>query len=162
MFLIPSTVFSQAFEEDITVRIVNIDLHVLDKKGNPILNLNRDAVKIFEDGVEQTITHFSEISLKEQMNIPHAGEHPEEIVFPETVTPSRKPTCFLVFVDLARMNIGDWPRARKILNTFLGDYFMEGDRISIVTSSPSLETFGPYSDLDEAITVFKKAKSNGV
>jgi VWFA-related protein len=41
-----------------TVELVNVPVTALTKRGQRIIDLNLDEVKIFEDGVEQKITHF--------------------------------------------------------------------------------------------------------
>src|SRR3989449_4713233 len=41
------------------VRLVNVYATVRDRKGNPVLNLSRDDFTLLEDGVPQTLPHFS-------------------------------------------------------------------------------------------------------
>ena len=43
----------------VTVRLVQIDAVVTDKHGHNVPNLTRDDFKLFQDGKEQVITHFS-------------------------------------------------------------------------------------------------------
>ncbi len=43
----------------IGVDLVPVDVTVLDRKGNPVLDLGRSDFTVFEDGVEQDIVHFS-------------------------------------------------------------------------------------------------------
>jgi VWFA-related protein len=46
--------------ETIEVRVVNVDVIVTDRAGNPIRGLTRDDFELFEDGKPQTITNFYE------------------------------------------------------------------------------------------------------
>src|SRR5271157_4038733 len=41
-----------------TVELVNVPLTALNKRGQPVIDLNKEDFQVFEDGVEQTITHF--------------------------------------------------------------------------------------------------------
>src|SRR5438093_11879448 len=44
--------------EKIDVSVVNVDVTVTDRAGNPVRGLTRDDFEILEDGVPQTITNF--------------------------------------------------------------------------------------------------------
>ena len=41
-----------------TVELVNVPVTVLNKRGLPIIDLSKEDFQVFEDGVEQKITHF--------------------------------------------------------------------------------------------------------
>jgi Ca-activated chloride channel homolog len=41
-----------------TVQIVNVPVTALTRRGQRVIDLDQDEVKVFEDGVEQKITHF--------------------------------------------------------------------------------------------------------
>ena len=43
------------------VNLVNMDVVVIDKNGNPIGGMEKKHFKIFDDNVEQTITNFSTV-----------------------------------------------------------------------------------------------------
>jgi VWFA-related protein len=49
---------SEVFTLSTTTNLVNVDVMVLDKDGNPISTLNRNNFKISDDGVPQTLTNF--------------------------------------------------------------------------------------------------------
>jgi hypothetical protein len=40
------------------VRLVNVPVTVINKRGMPVIDLNKDDFHVYEDGVEQTVTHF--------------------------------------------------------------------------------------------------------
>ncbi len=57
---------AQQMEEPVlrvTVRLVQIDAVVTDKHGNNVPNLTRDDFRLFQDGKEQAITHFSYVEV---------------------------------------------------------------------------------------------------
>jgi len=41
-----------------TVELVNVPFTALNKRGMPVIDMNQSEFQVFEDGVEQTITHF--------------------------------------------------------------------------------------------------------
>jgi len=49
---------SEIFTLSTATNLVNVDVMVLDKDGNPISTLNRNNFKVFDDGVPQTLTNF--------------------------------------------------------------------------------------------------------
>jgi hypothetical protein len=54
--------FSQTQEKplrhEVEVVLIEIPLYVIDKEGNPIKDLNPEEVSLYENGIEQKITHF--------------------------------------------------------------------------------------------------------
>jgi VWFA-related protein len=47
----------------VTVRLVQVDAVVTDKHGHNVPNLTRDDFKLYQDGKEQVITHFSYVAV---------------------------------------------------------------------------------------------------
>ena len=61
-FLLP--LCAQAFAQElptirVDVNLVNLPFSVRDSRGQLVLNLTKDDIEVLEDGVPQTITHFS-------------------------------------------------------------------------------------------------------
>ena len=48
--------------ENIDVRVINIDVMVTDKKGNPVTGLKREDFEIFENNVPKQISNFYEVA----------------------------------------------------------------------------------------------------
>ncbi|HYK03837.1 MAG TPA: VWA domain-containing protein [Thermoanaerobaculia bacterium] len=61
LILIPGVAYAQ-FGETVEVRVTNVDAIVTDKNGNPVSGLTKDDFEVYEDGVRQDITHFTEIA----------------------------------------------------------------------------------------------------
>ncbi|HEY6894642.1 MAG TPA: hypothetical protein VI258_10775, partial [Rhodanobacteraceae bacterium] len=47
--------------ETIDVRVINVDVVVTDKKGNPVTGLKQDDFELYENGVPKKITNFYEV-----------------------------------------------------------------------------------------------------
>jgi VWFA-related protein len=52
---------NEIFTLSTTTNLVNVDISVLDKNGNPIPSLGRKNFKLMDDGVPQTVTNFSTV-----------------------------------------------------------------------------------------------------
>jgi VWFA-related protein len=49
---------NEIFTLSTATNLVNVDVMVLDKEGNPLPNLNRKNFKLYDDGVPQTVSNF--------------------------------------------------------------------------------------------------------
>src|SRR5208337_1992092 len=49
---------NEIFNLSTTTNLVNVDVMVVDKDGNPLSNLNSKNFKLYDDGVAQTISNF--------------------------------------------------------------------------------------------------------
>src|SRR5688572_12723836 len=49
------------FSEEMVVRVIDIDVVVTDRKGNPITGLTREDFELFEDGKRVEIAYFSSV-----------------------------------------------------------------------------------------------------
>jgi len=52
---------SQIYTLSTTTNLVNVDVLVTDNDGDPITNLQKDNFKVYDDGVQQTITNFGAV-----------------------------------------------------------------------------------------------------
>ncbi|HUJ13618.1 MAG TPA: VWA domain-containing protein [Thermoanaerobaculia bacterium] len=59
--------------EQVEVHVVNVDVSVTDRGGNPVAGLTKDDFEIFEDGKPEKITNFSVISATRSVAHPAAG-----------------------------------------------------------------------------------------
>ncbi len=81
------------FSATVDVRLVNVDLYVSDKKGNPIPNLQLKDFQLFEDDKKVKVTNFSELSAE-----------------------SGEPVSIIVYVDDTHLTAGN---RRGVLETLL-------------------------------------------
>jgi len=88
----------EKFVESIEVRVVNVDVIVTDRAGNPVHGLKRSDFELFENGKPQTITNFYEVRPDEELAA-HAvaaqkSNEPEPIPPPES-----RARHIVVFID---------------------------------------------------------------
>lgn len=103
--------------QKIEVNVVNVDVTVLDSRGNPVTDLTKDDFEVREDGVPQQITNFSLIKGEKLVAKP---EQPQQQAF---ASDSEMRRSVVVLVDVRAM--GEKPqRARAVdaLKKMLAQY----------------------------------------
>lgn len=116
--LLASAAFGAAtapYIESFDVRVNSVDVIVSDAHGNRVTGLTRDDFAVYENGVRQPVTNFSE----------YGGE--------DGVAPSAVSRKFVFLVDDMSLN----PQTRRVLrqsvDAFIASSLHEGDEAMIVT-----------------------------
>jgi VWFA-related protein len=116
-----------AFRESVTVRLLEVDVRVVDREGNPVYGLTADDFELFENGAPKEITNFSEIR-ETRVELARGGESAQ----PEEATPrARAPRTVVFFFDSlpwrgpARANMFD--QLRELIPRLI----REGDRAMV-------------------------------
>ena len=112
--LAPSLVAQAPFVEKIEVNIVNVDVTVTDRHGQPVRGLTRDDFEILEDGVPQLLTNF--YAVDESANAT-ADSQPDP----------RFRRKVLVLIDKYSMSPYNRQRALIDLEAFVDDKFRAGE-----------------------------------
>ncbi|HEY4590970.1 MAG TPA: hypothetical protein VIJ61_01100, partial [Thermoanaerobaculia bacterium] len=86
----------ESFKESIEVSVVNLDVYVTDKKGQPITGLKKEDFQVFEDGNPVEITNFFAESRGTEPAAPAASGGPGQTA-PERPVSQR--LRLVVFVD---------------------------------------------------------------
>jgi len=137
------------FVDAVEVNVVNIDVFVTDKKGNPVTDLTKEDFRVFENGDEVNISNFQRIDDW----IETKGSDPRNII-PGTVpgadplvaeAPTTDRLYMVVFID--NLNIAPFNRNRVFvrLRRFLSDHLRGGDRIMLATFNRSLKIRTPFT-----------------
>src|SRR5687768_18343483 len=50
-----------SYDEELSVEVINVEVHVTDRKGRPVMGLGREAFRVLEDGEPVEIDYFTEI-----------------------------------------------------------------------------------------------------
>lgn len=141
---------AQQVEEPIlrvTVRLVQIDAVVTDKHGNNVPNLTRDDFKLYQDGKEQAITHFSYVDVPGVETRPAAQPTPREerrltarqrSMAPPAplVREATRRTLALVVDDLG-ISLQSIPIVKDGLRKFVDEQMGPGDAAAILRTGSS-------------------------
>ena len=108
--------------EKIDVSVVNVDVTVTDRRGQPVPNLTRNDFELFEDGKPQPISNFYAVE-----NAQAKGE-PRSVG--EMAAPAPPPERFrrkvLVLIDNLNATMHGRNEALAKLETFIKDHFDDG------------------------------------
>ncbi|HEX2463816.1 MAG TPA: VWA domain-containing protein [Thermoanaerobaculia bacterium] len=145
------------FGETIFVRVVNIDVFVRDKDGNPVTGLTQDDFELYEDGKPITITNFYEYKegkeVKEEEPVPEKRERPRsrDEVFeshPGLATsdvPEDQRLNLVVYVDQQNITPISRNKLFRYLRQFLNTKLDRDDRVMLVTYNRSLKVVRPFT-----------------
>lgn len=106
--------------EKIDVNVINVDVSVTDRKGNPVRNLTRADFDIFEDGIQQTVSNFYVVEDSAPVVPRTAGAEVE------APPPERTRRKVLVLVDNLNTPLLARARALDKLEKFIGEHFNDG------------------------------------
>lgn len=136
------------FEEAVQVKIVNVQVFVRDKQGNPITGLSKDDFELYEDGKPMPITNFYEMLGGERTD---RQEEPEEAepgvpvrTHPEldpraSQVPEDERLNLVIYID--NFNIRPFNRNRvfRHLREFLRSNVTRADRVMLASYNRSLK-----------------------
>ncbi len=166
---------STSFTESIDVDLINVEVVVTDKQGEPITDLTRDDFEIFEDGQAMEVTNFYVAkghAVENPQASPNASQPPPvaatltpaapdaEAPRPAGVTPRLN---LILFVD----NVNIQPTNRKLLFENLRQELRDGalvdSRVMLVAMNRRIEVMEPFTDDIErvfaALEVMEKQSS---
>ena len=132
--------------------VVNLDVVVTDKKGNPVFGLKAGDFEIRHDKKPVTITNFSEYRAAEAAAVPAATPGPEPAAAP-SVTDFPRPKRLVVFyfdrLALYEKSTRDalFVSLKKLLDRTLGP----GDEATVISWNRSMKTILPFTDDREEI-----------
>lgn len=111
------------------VELVNVPVTVKNSRGLPVIDLNKDDFKVYEDGVEQTITHFEretstplrvglilDTSNTARRQLSYEKEAASEFVFQVLRNGGTKNEVYLQTFDAASSIVQDFTNDPDVLN----------------------------------------------
>src|SRR5258708_35569690 len=108
--------------EKIEVSVVNVDVTVTDRRGQPVPGLTRNDFEILEDGKLQPISNFYAVENAQA----RSDALPEAVQEPSTPSPDRFRRKVLVLID----NVNTTPHGRNValnrLEEFANPHFHDG------------------------------------
>ena len=130
--------------ETIDIRVINVDVVVTDKKGNPVAGLTKDDFDLYENGVPKNISNFYEVEGKKAVNVaitPVPGqkiEAPAPTVREEIPENMRRRIIF--YIDNLSLAPFNRNRVFKEMKEFAKNVLRPGDEAMIATFNRSMKT----------------------
>ena len=147
--------------EEVTVNVVNIDVHVTDRRGRPVSDLSVEDFEIFEEGEPMAITNFlnaASRSGRQTEDREWLESEVEELADPQGTD---APLLVALYVDRFRISLGSLRRIESDFAAFLGERadHPAGRRYLLATGDPGLNIRVPFtedpSDLVAALRALK-------
>ena len=133
--------------ENMDVRIINVDVVVTDRRGNPITGLTQDDFQILENGVPKVITNFYEVEGRKAKNV--VGEAPAAPAAPTATAreevPENMKRRIIFYVD--NLSLAPFNRNRVFtqMKDFVRTVMRPGDEAMVATYNRSMKVRVPFT-----------------
>lgn len=160
----PQATPGQTFGEVLQVRVVNLDVYVTDRRGDPVTGLSKDAFELRVDGEPMEITNFySEAGGEVRESVRPVTQTSETSFTPievAEVDPARR-THVVIFVDHTRLDATSRKRAFAALDEMLNGLSDE-DLVSVVGLESSLVFYSDFLfDRGAVMEILDEVKNTG-
>ena len=118
---------------EVTVTLKLVQVFVVDKKGNPLVDLGKDDFSVFDNGKEQVITEFEKHTLK----LPSPGAEEQTVSLEETPLPPRDLMSrkFFLFFDFAYNTPKGLIKAKEAALHFIDSQLLPTDEVGVLSYS---------------------------
>ena len=144
----------ESFEDAVEVRVVEVEVWVQRRNGEPVTGLGRDDFQLIVDGKDQAIEYF------ETARGDNRGQPRPEVGDPQTPIRKRKPSYLAVYLDRHFLEDGDFKRLKNDLSRFLRQGLQPEDQILLATANEELEVLEPFT-VDRERIIEQIAKLGG-
>ena len=149
IFLLTPTAFPQGkLVEVIEVRVVNVDVVVRDRSGNPVRGLTKDDFDLYEDRVKQTITNLYEVRRDEVAQPVQASE--VQSTAPSVPIELRQ-RRLLLFVDSSSIQYSRKQAVLDAADKFVNQRMQPEDQAMLVTWQLGLHVVTPFTSDKEVL-----------
>jgi VWFA-related protein len=159
------------FFDVLDVDVVNLEVHVTDRRGRPITGLTREDFEVFEDGRPMVLTNFAAYFEEDSEAAEREGDRPRPRLpgRPGDDTDATSPDqrlYLIVYID--NFNIRPFNRNRvfRRLREFLHQHMRDGDRVMLVTYDRSFNERVPFTSdpslISSALFDLERLSGHGV
>ena len=136
--------------ETIDIRVINVDVVVTDKKGNPVTGLTKDDFQLYENGVPKTISNFFEVEGPKALHVavtPAPGAQAQAQPAPTTreEIPENLRRRVIFYIDNLSLAPFNRNRVFKEMKEFAKNTLRPGDEAMIATFNRSMKIRLPFT-----------------
>ena len=140
----------EGFSEIVQVNVVNVEVFVTDKRGNPVTGLSKDDFEIYEDGDPHEITNFFAVedgrpAPGSEAVAPIEDRVPERPGLPRAELPPEQRLHVIVYVDNFNLRPASRNRTLRRVSAFLRSMVQPGDLVMVVSHDRSLHLRQPFT-----------------
>ncbi len=152
----PKPIGGLTFRNTTNVTLVNIDVFVTDKKGNPVTGLTKDDFRIFQDGIERKITNFAVFNKNVYRSL-YAKKIPGLKTVEATPTPAPvskvqvKPIYMVLYIDNMNLRPIDRNHVLRQLRGFVRENLVPPTQMMVAFYDHSLKILQPFTSDPEEI-----------
>lgn len=133
----PSAAMDDRDVVKITTSLIQLDVTVTDKKGNPVTDLRRDEIEIFENGKRQDISDLSFVNGSRERSLDPGPRKASATAVPVPSTDSIKGPenvrrAIALVVDDLSLSFGSMDKVRRELRNFVNEQMQEGDLVAVM------------------------------
>jgi len=160
----PSSAEETTFFESIDVEIVNVDVIVTDKEGQPVLGLTQDDFEILEDGDPVAISNFFAVEGGQPTVERNLEELEAEAPQTAAAIPEDQRLNLIIFIDNLNITAPSRNRILEPLEKFLRTNVRQGDRVMVVSNNGLVSVQEQLTDDIDGIlaAIDKSAKENAI
>lgn len=140
-----------AFGEAIRVRVVNVEVFVRDRQGNPVTNLTAEDFRLTVDGSEVPISNFYAEVDGAPRSEARLGDAATEAPLPDRSTPPEQRIHVVLFVDQSQIRPANRERVFAELRRFVRRSLRPEDAVAVVSLSNRLRIHSDF--LNDPATV---------
>lgn len=134
--------------ETVEVRVVNVDVVVRDRAGNPVHGLTKDDFEVYQNGKKQVITNLYEAAPAPPAAVTAAATA-RPAATPVSMTTASfsdaRPHRILVLVDNYSLDPARRAEVLKAVERFISQQKRPGDEIALVTWNRSVKIITPFT-----------------
>ena len=133
--------------ESIDVRVINVDVVVTDRKGNPVTGLTKDDFEIYENGTLKPISNFYEVNnaKNEPVPLPAAAFAPVSVKPHIADIPENQKRRIIIYIDNLSMAPFNRNRVFKNMKEFITQVMRPGDEAMLATFNRSMKVRVPFT-----------------
>ncbi len=147
----------------ITTTLIQIDVSVTDKKGNPVKDLKPEEVEIYENGKRQEISNFSFISSVKEKTVETKPEQPNIPIPPPAVRPEQVRRTIALVVDDLTLSFESTYYVRRALKKFVDEQMQDGDLVAIIRTGAGIGALQQFTtDKRQLYAAIEKVRWNPI
>ena len=154
----------------ISTNLIQVDVAVTDKKGNPITDLKPEEVEIYENGKLQKISNFSFTPGTRPPDANSNAKDPKKdpaaptVILPSApIRPDQVRRTIGLVVDDLNLSFGSTVWVREALKKFVDDQMQEGDLVAIIRTGAGVGALQQFTaDKRQLQAAIERVKYNAV
>lgn len=132
----------------ISTTLIQIDVTVLDKKGNIVKDLKPSEIEIYENGEKQDISNFSFIENAKTVTEKVEKKQPKDTVVlpPTAIRPESVKRTIALVVDDLTLSFESVSQVRWALKKFVDEQMQEGDLVAIIRTGAGIGALQQFTN----------------